>query len=298
MWSLLPNETPEQDSEASSYGGYTGRKEYEKKKEPRRVWLRVLGAVGVAAVLALAALGVTALVRGDFSGGETVPETEDPVVVRVPSAQIAGTVENLVENTREYTVTLTLEMTDGSVLRKTGFIVTSDGCVLTDAVPFRTHSVKTVTAVTRPFGSVSAEFIGLDEVTGIAVVRLQDDMEYGPVLFANSEYVKSGAEVFSVSASEAEIFYGCVLSGRIMTVVPHAALYAGETLEYEGPVFYTDFPFNSDCSGAPLMDAEGRLAGFCSAAVSVPYRSAGAVIPASSLSAILNRILVRASLGE
>ena len=298
MRNLLPNETPEPESEASTYGGYTGRKEYEKQKEPRRIWLRVLGGIGVAAVLALAALGVTALVRGDFTGGETAPETEDPLVVRVPSAQIAGTVENLVESAREFTVTLTLEMSDGSVLRKTGFIVTSDGYVLTDAVPFQTHSVKTVNAVTRPFGSVSADFIGLDEVTGIAVVQLQDDYEYGPVLFAKSEYVKSGAEVFSVSASEEEIFYGCVLSGRVMTVVSHVALYAGETLEYEGPVFYTDFPFNSDCSGAPLMDAEGRLAGFCTAAVSVPYRGAGAVIPSSSLSAILDRILVRARSGD
>ena len=289
-----PNDSEKNGPEAISYGGYTGRKEYERETKKNGVMLRVIAAVGVLVVVAFAVLGVVALAGGRFFRTDS-PSSEDPAVLRVPTSQSSVSVESLVERAREYTVTLTLELSDGSVLRKTGFVVTSDGCVLTDGTVFQTHSVSRVTAYLRSFGAVNADYVGTDEATGVGVVRLQGNLEYGPILFGNSDYVKTGSEVFAVSAYEEEVYYGCVQSGRIMTVVPKTALYVGETLEYEGPLFYTDFSFNSVCVGAPLMDAEGKLVGLCTLGVTTPYRDAGAVIPASSLSAVFNRVLTRQS---
>lgn len=287
MW-ITPNDPEEKESEAASYGGYTGRKEYEKQArgEKSRPWLRAFALIGTAAVLALAAIGTVALVRGDFF----VKNTDAPAqVVTVPSSQSYASVEEMVQSVREYTVLLTLELADGTRLLKSGFIMTEDGYVLTDSTPFLTHSVASVFAETN-VGSVSANLTGIDEVTGAAVVRLQSGYEYGPILFAKSDYVKAGAEVFAVSASDAD-YPGCVQAGRVMTVVPNAALYDGETLEYEIPLFYVDFSFFAP--GSPLVNSEGRLVGFCTAEIAGRYPGSGAVIPSGSLAAILNRVLSR-----
>jgi len=285
-----PDETSggeKRESAPVTYGGYTARKEYEDSREKNRASKWAAGVL-IAVLSVLSIIGVIALARGDFFGKT---ETEPASSLKVPSVNESGadlTPEDLIAKTRESTFVLALTLSDGTVLKRTGFVMTSDGYAVTDAAPFLTRSVTSLSAYPDGNGSISAHFVNADEATGIALIRLDGEYECTPVSFAPLSFsAQAGCEVYSVGDQEEGVFYGCALSGRVASVIPNPYRYSEDPAERSFPVYYTDFPFNETCWGAPLINTDGKTIGFCSSQAA-PFRTAGTVIPADTLIKTMN----------
>ena len=271
----------------SSFGGYTARKEYEDGTSAGRAGKFALIAL-IAVLSVLSVFGVIGLARGDFFSKK---QPEPASALKVPSVMEGNvavqTPEEMIENVRESTVTLYLTLSDGSVLKRSCLVMTSDGVAVTDAQPFLTREVISLSAFAEPYGALPAFFTAADAATGIALIRLDASYEYTPPSFAAGASVRAGNEVFAVGDYVEASFYGCVLSGRVMTVIPKEDVYSGNPEERSFPLFYTDFTFNETCWGAPLVNPDGKVIGFCSSSPA-PYRSGGTVIPVDTLLKMMN----------
>lgn len=281
---------PEKESEAVTYGGYTARKEFEKRKRVDYLRTFFIGA-GVLVLVLLAGFGAVGLLRGDFSSSAENNPASSLKVPQVQSGISSRSVEELVETARAYTITLTLEFSDGTSMQKSGFVITSDGYAVTDATPFLAREVIGLSAFITEYGEVYAQMLGADETSGVALIRLNQPYDYVAMTRGNSDYVQSGSEVFAVGDYLDGVYYGCVLSGRVTTIVPDNEFYEGENWVRTIPILYTDFTFNDSCLGAPLINTDGQVIGFCTAAVQTPYRGCGAVIPVNSLMEIFYQLL-------
>jgi serine protease Do len=146
-----------------------------------------------------------------------------------------------------------------------GFIVSSDGYVLTNAhVVDGARDVYAVLSrpaatdvpersIVRPAGArVRATVVGIDEETDLAVLKLEGaDL---PVLrFADSDSLRPGNLVLAFGSPlglESSVSMGIVSA-------------VGRQLEDDHPMVYvqTDAPINPGSSGGPLVDTHGRIVG-------------------------------------
>jgi serine protease Do len=146
-----------------------------------------------------------------------------------------------------------------------GFIVSSDGFVLTNAhVVSGGREVSVVLSrpaardapersIVRPAGErIRASVVGVDEETDLAVLKVERD-SLPALSFADSDSLRPGNIVLAFGSPlglESSVSMGIVSA-------------VGRQLEEDHPMVYvqTDAPINPGSSGGPLVDTGGRIVG-------------------------------------
>ena len=293
---MMQNDSKEIKTEQServprSYGGYTTRHEFEKKRLSRRRLPIILLNLAFLTVLGVfAAIGVLSLVRGG-----TAPSTEDPATgaggIRVPlqsSGDSQITVEKALADLAVSQVTVEISVAGSSPHYGSGFVISDEGYVVCSA-----SLVKGAPEVAVYFSDGTralTKTVGMRESLGIALLKVEGVYEMFSISAGNSSFVERG-EVLTIAGSvKKRVFYGTALSGIASTVGQTVTVTVGEK-PVAVPVFFVDVKPNPTVFGAPVMEGKGKIVGFCTDAIASPYGEMAAVIPINTLYTVVNEIL-------
>lgn len=215
------------------------------------------------------------------------------VEVRRPSPEAAGSVQDIPEPFREFfnlpdrgtPSQPAPEMMAGG----TGFVLSSDGYILTNAHVVEEADRITVNLVDRT--SHEAELVGSDPTTDLAVIKIESQ-DLPTITWGSSGTLEVGEPVMAVGnpgfsgaqALDYTVTTGIVSAlGRPLSIIrqslqgdPDLAGYAIENF------IQTDAVINPGNSGGPLVDLRGRVVGVNSAIASSNghYQGYGFAIPA------------------
>lgn len=183
-----------------------------------------------------------------------------------------------------------MQMSQGS-----GFIVSSSGHILTNYHVVRGARRLTVLLNNGVKREISATFIGGDDRTDVAMIKLDEEIEGGfPALsLANSDEVEVGEWVLAVGNPfqlEATVTAG------IISAKGRQNLQITDLEDF----LQTDAPINPGNSGGPLIDLEGNVIGMNTAIVSRSggYMGIGFAIPSNMLKNIKEQLIEKGSVSR
>jgi S1-C subfamily serine protease len=223
----------------------------------------IAGGATACVLLALVATGLVMMTVGSSDQGEggapariatlTGEPTTEPGVGRMPHP---AAIAQIVSTARPSLVTLRVEA-PGGTLAGTG-IVTESGGIIVTALRL-VAGARTVTAVETDGNRESASLIGTDERSGLAVLRITDDLPAARFDFNDPAWdsvavamaLQSGLHTASPPA--AEVYAGTVAS------TGHPVGSGSATGIFSASV--VDAPLADDDIGCPLLDASGQVSG-------------------------------------
>ena len=172
----------------------------------------------------------------------------------------------------------------GVILSADGYILTNHHVIAEDA----NGRVDAIRVQLKDGQEYSAEVVGSDEKTDVAVIKVKTDQPLQPATVANSEQLRTGDIVFAIGSPH----------GQSQTVTQGIVSATGRTsLEILGPGSYenfiqTDAAINPGNSGGALVDSYGNLLGINTAILN-QSGSAGIsfAIPANTAAKVLQDII-------
>ena len=245
-------------------------------------WLAAVGGGTVSAVLVTAVLLGTGIAGDNDQPAPT--STTPPAVVNASDAK-GDLVRSVYAAASPSVVSVRTESGSG-----TGFLVSSDGTILTNA-----HVVGNSQQVQVRFedgGDLHpAQVLGVDASTDLAALKVDEDAAKGvrPLQFANSDDVQVGDSAIAIG-------YPLGLD-RTAT----AGIISGLERKIESPngfsidkVIQTDAPINPGNSGGPLLNANARVIGvnsqIATAGGSQGSVGIGFAVPASTVQEVLPQL--------
>ncbi|HYO89118.1 MAG TPA: trypsin-like peptidase domain-containing protein [Candidatus Limnocylindrales bacterium] len=143
-----------------------------------------------------------------------------------------------------------------------GFVFDGDGHIITNA-----HVVEGVRSISVTFSDgfvASAELVGVDQYSDLAVVRVDiDPARLLPVTFANSDDVRVGQRAIAIGNPFG--LASSMTTGIISAVgrqLPSAEMTGGTGAGFQNPsIIQVDAPINPGNSGGPLLNSAGELVG-------------------------------------
>ena len=146
-----------------------------------------------------------------------------------------------------------------SISSGSGFVLDGDGRIVTNA-----HVVSGVTSVQVTFAdgrSVSAEVMGKDEETDLAVLAVDPDEapQLNPLELGDSDAVEPGDQALAIGNPSG--FAATAGTGRVAAADQRIEAPGGYVIE---GVFRTDAVIEPGTSGGPLLGADGRVIGVTS----------------------------------
>ena len=283
--------TEQTDGIPRSYGGYTTRHEFEKKRMHRkRLPLMLLNVAFFVVLGVFAAIGVLSLVRGEESS--TDENATGAGGIRVP-LQASGTseitMEKLLADLVISQVTVEIPSASGEAPRYgSGFVISDEGYVVCAA-----SLVKEAPSVAVYFSDgtrAETKTVGMRESLGIALLKVEGIYELFSISAGNSSFVERGELLYLAGSVKKRVFYGTTLCGIASTVGQTVTVNEGGK-PMTAPVFFVDVKPNATVYGAPVMEAKGKIVGFCTDAIASPYGEMAAVIPINTLYTVVNEIL-------
>ena len=220
----------------------------------------IVGSAGVAAA------------TGVLGGGSTTiyEATRQPTVVNVSNITgqeqltapeiYAAYVGSTVGITTEIVTTNGWGQPVSSAAAGSGFVITSDGYILTNY-----HVIEDANTIKVSFvdgTSYDAELVGGEEENDIAVLKI-DATGLTPVIIGDSDNVRVGEQVVAIGNPLGELTYS-MTSGIISARDRSITMENGEVMN----MLQTDTAINSGNSGGPLFDMYGQVIGITSAKLS------------------------------
>ena len=229
---------------------------------------KLLGLLTLVAALSVVALSQTVELQDAVTG---VFESAAPAVVHIA---VKGTAEDFMM--RPVPV-------EGS---GSGFLVDSEGHIVTNF-----HVVEGADEITVSFDQVeccSAEVIGLDPSTDLAVIKVAREDLPQPLALADSDTLRVGQFVVAIGnpfGLKQAMTFGIISAlGRVIQ---------SPDGRFVGQAIQTDAPINPGNSGGPLLNLEGRVIGVNSQIIS-PVRGSSGVgfaIPANTVSRVVAALI-------
>jgi S1-C subfamily serine protease len=232
----------------------------------------VAAAVGLAAgVLAAVVTVAIAASSGAFDGSTTVVQSSLPTVA--PQPVVVGTASRGLDPGSIYrrriggVVTIASVFPDGEA-GGSGFVVSSDGLILTNAhvvtnsadAGVQPQDVKPADHVYVRFSDddqVDATIVGYDLFADVAVLRVTDpNVKLVPVPLGDSTRVKVGEPVAAIGSPFLEA--GSLSVGVVSAI--NRSLASGTAFQIPGAI-QTDAAINHGNSGGPLFNAAGEVIG-------------------------------------
>jgi putative serine protease PepD len=233
-----------------------------------RRFIAMMAAGFLGAAVLLVAANVLGLVGGGHSGNATVQGTFAALKTTGMTAQqiyeknSASVVE--IQTTFPGTYDIFGQQTGGGQALGTGFVVSKDGYILTNAhvVSESGQGVSTVTVIFKGSGSqgtqVQGTVVGFDESTDVALIKVDPSQTPGlvPVSLGDSSKVAVGEQVVAIGnplGLDFSLSSGVVSATNRDLQSPNGATISGG--------IQTDAAINPGNSGGPLIDANGNVIG-------------------------------------
>src|SRR5690606_16596342 len=218
------------------------------------------GGVGAGATYALGDLRTPTTVSGLPSEGSDA---------KAPAGDVSGVAKNVLPSVVSISATNGQSGTGG-----TGIIVSSDGEILTNNhVVAIAKGGGTVTVTFNDGKTASAEILGLDPSSDLAVIKAKGVSGLKPATLGDSTSLQVGAPVVAIGSP-----FG--LSGTVTSGIVSALNRPVRTSDSDGgqlggdqnsavlDAIQTDAAVNPGNSGGPLVDANGRVVGINTAIAS------------------------------
>ena len=264
----------------------------------------------VALVLCCAILGMAAGVGGGYLGAsiaaknrqasptmvyEGVRETRPIDITRVDTSELMTPAEVYAKNVNS-TVGIRTSITSTnfwgyqttSAASGSGFIISSDGYILTNFHVIESSSSVTVT--TYDGTEYDAEIVGYDQSMDIAVLKI-DAKELVPVVLGKSETLNVGDDVIAIGNPLGELTFS-LTRGVVSALDRQVTLSGNVTME----LIQTDCAINSGNSGGALFNMYGEVVGITNAKYSSSSSGAsidniGFAIPVDDIRDIVDSII-------
>ena len=205
---------------------------------------------------------------------ESAKSSAAPVTVRNESAALsaadiyAQACEQVVGITTEVTYTNFFGMNSSSAVSGTGFIVSSDGYILTNyhVVELAAQSGKDVNVILHDGTRYTASIVGYEKYNDVAVLKI-DAAGLSAVRIGDSNSLSVGDTVYAVGNPLGELDFS-MSTGHV------SALDRAITTDDSGVainMFQIDAPVNSGNSGGPVYNTAGEVVGI----VTAKYSSSG-----------------------
>ena len=277
------------------------KKPKEKKSEARNG--RILKLICVCLVCAL----VGGLVGGFVSWSalkSRLPSasSDKPIVPSVETKNVSNetaTANDIYSVGCRQTVGISLEITSSNIFGQTsssavagtGFIITSDGYIMTNyhvIEPACKYTYK-ITVLFKDGTSYDASVTGFEEDSDVAVLKI-DANDLSPVSIGNSDNIAVGDSVFAIGHPLGELDFS-MTSGRV------SALDRSITADRNSApinMFQFDAAINSGNSGGPVFNESGEVIGIATAKVgSSGVEGLGFAIPINDAADIANELITK-----
>ncbi|MBR3920530.1 MAG: trypsin-like peptidase domain-containing protein, partial [Oscillospiraceae bacterium] len=152
-----------------------------------------------------------------------------------------------------------------------------------------TERPETVTAVLSDNSSCTAEIIGADARTDLAVIKISaSPSELIPAEFGDSDQLKEGETAVAIGNPLGFELYGSTTCG-IISALDRKITVGG----YEMTLIQTDAAINPGNSGGPLLNSSGQVIGINSSKIiSEHAEGLGFAIPISSAQPVIDSLIV------
>lgn len=181
--------------------------------------------------------------------------------------------------------------TSSSAVAGTGFIITSDGYIMTNyhVIEPAYENGYRITVLFKDGSSYEASITGFDEDGDIAVLKI-DAADLSPVTVGNSDNIAVGDSVFTIGHPLGELDFS-MTSGRV------SALDRSITADNNSApinMFQFDAAINSGNSGGPVFNESGEVIGIATAKVgSSGVEGLGFAIPINDAADIANELITK-----
>ena len=281
------------------------------KKRFRQAAGNILFSAAAAAAVSLAAFYAVKSSGEPFSSaeGSAVPERVVEAAEAVKNdlpKQTSGvltltksdgvlTVPEIVKKAKPSVVGISSEFSGGIISTGTGIILSQDGYIVTNAHVVQntdngiTERPETVTAVLSDNSSCTAEIIGADARTDLAVIKISaSPSELIPAEFGDSDQLKEGETAVAIGNPLGFELYGSTTCG-IISALDRKITVGG----YEMTLIQTDAAINPGNSGGPLLNSSGQVIGINSSKIiSEHAEGLGFAIPISSAQPVIDSLIV------
>ena len=173
------------------------------------------------------------------------------------------------------------EPAKAKLVRGSGMVLTADGHVITAA--HIVDKARKITVVFHDGSQSTAQIVGKDALTGVALLKVTPASAVTPVRFANSDQVRAGQAVFSVGGPDG--LRDTISSGIISAVGRDA-----DAVPY--PALQTDIIIYPGVPGAPLFNLKGEVVGMASNVYATGRRSTqiGFAVPSNLVKDIAEKL--------
>ena len=176
---------------------------------------------------------------------QSLSETQSNLESQISSlkAKTSSDFSGIIEDAVEAVVSIKTNVAQG-----TGFIITDDGYVVTNA-----HVLEGATyaiAITADQDQISMSLVGYSSTLDLALLKIEGN--YQPLKFADSDDVKVGEKVIAIGNPYGLSF--SVSEGIVSATGRTATGYGGKYIQ-------TDAALNSGNSGGPLINTDGEVIG-------------------------------------
>ena len=213
----------------------------------------------------------------------TASPTTEPGVK--PVTTLAG-ISAMVSSIRQSIVVMKIKKSTGTTVT-TGLVAEAGGIIVTTAGAL--SGARAITVI-EPGGSSSAgELIGIDQPTGLAVVRIGDDLP--AATFDNSD-PSTGAVAIAMALEPGRpanarpfpvVYAGDVLSvGQAMGADPVTSTFAATALQA---------PLSHDDLGCPLLDSVGHVSGLLERTVQAGSSTISVFLPAQLVLGVTRQLV-------
>ncbi len=173
--------------------------------------------------------------------------------------------EDVIEEVNSSVVSITVDVSENEQALGAGVIISSDGYAVTNAHVM--ENAKKITLQTPDGETFSADLVGIDEKTDIALLKIIKPINLEAGHFGDSDTIRVGNRVFAIGNP-----FGLGNS------VSLGIISAKERDIDKGPYdnfLQTDAAINQGNSGGPLFNTEGKIVGISTAIFSEDGKNAG-----------------------
>lgn len=237
------------------------------------------------------------------AGGDGTQTTGKPISTAVEGNKIstasAVTANEIYNLGCRQTVGISLESSSANIFGQqtasavagTGFIITSDGYVMTNyhVVESAQKSSYKIKVLFKDGSSFEAKLAGFDEDNDVAVLKI-DASELTPATLGNSDNIAVGDSVYAIGNPLGELDFS-MTTGRV------SALDRSITTDRNSAainMFQFDAAINSGNSGGPVYNESGEVIGIATAKIgSSGVEGLGFAIPINDASEIANELITK-----
>jgi S1-C subfamily serine protease len=231
------------------------------RRSRRSAWI-----ASVAAVVAIAGGTAGGYVAGDHHSASANPPGKPPAVTAQPNAATPAVatsaaktdVSGLIASTLPGVVSITDQMS-GSTAAGTGFVVSTDGQIATNA-----HVVADATNIEVTFqdgSKAAATILGIDRTDDLAVIKV-DKTGLDALSLGTSADLKMGMPVVAIGNALDLTGVPTATEGIVSALNRSIDTQDGEHLSH---LIQTDAAINPGNSGGPLLTLDGKVVGINSA---------------------------------